>query len=86
MRNKTNSELLVAIGNSVKKHRKAQNLSQEQLAESSGLDRTYISGVERYVRNLTFNSLSSIIKALNLSEKSFFETVIEELQEVENEV
>jgi transcriptional regulator with XRE-family HTH domain len=45
-------------------------LSQEKLGEVAGLDRTYISGVERGVRNPTISSLGRIAAALecNLSE------------------
>ena len=39
-------------------------LSQEQLGEIAGLDRTYISGVERGVRNPTISSLGRIAAAL----------------------
>jgi transcriptional regulator with XRE-family HTH domain len=78
------SRTLQAVGNSIRKQRKILNISQEELAELSGLDRTYISGIERSVRNLTFNSLACIIKALNISEEYFFGLVIEELKEIKN--
>jgi transcriptional regulator with XRE-family HTH domain len=40
------------------------SLSQEQLGEGAGLDRTYISGVERGVRNPTISSLFKIAAGL----------------------
>jgi transcriptional regulator with XRE-family HTH domain len=42
-------------------------LSQEQLARKSGIDRTYISGVERLVRNITLDSLEGPIYALGVT-------------------
>jgi transcriptional regulator with XRE-family HTH domain len=58
-----NKKLLTAIVTVIKRKRIQKELSQEALGFASGLDRTYISGVERGVRNLTINSLDSIIRA-----------------------
>jgi len=55
-------------------------MSQEELAHQAGLDRTYISGVERGVRNITIDSLSQIIEALDISNLSFLEAVIREIK------
>ena len=66
-----NEPLLKAIITIIKRKRIQKELSQEALGFSSGLDRTYISGVERGVRNLTVNSLDSIIKGLNCSNKEY---------------
>lgn len=55
--------------------RKERGLSQEELASRSGLDRTYISGVERMKRNITLDSLSKILKGLKMSPEKFFEDV-----------
>jgi len=48
-----------------------RGLSQEQLAKKSGIDRTYISGVERGVRNITLDSLETIILALDTKPELF---------------
>lgn len=58
---------LKKFGESVRAYRVAQDLSQEQLAERADLDRTYISGVERGVRNLSLASIVRIAKALKTS-------------------
>lgn len=51
--------------------RTRQGLSQEQLAKLSGIDRTYISGVERGVRNITLDSLETLIQALKTTPIKF---------------
>ncbi len=56
---------LKALGLSVRQVREQRGLSQEQLGFESELDRTYISGVERGVRNPTVRSLLRLAKALD---------------------
>lgn len=55
------------FGDNVRAKREALNLSQEQLAERADLDRTYISGIERGVRNLSLLSAVRLAKALKCS-------------------
>jgi transcriptional regulator with XRE-family HTH domain len=55
-----------AFGRAVRRVRSAQGLSQEELGFKSGLDRTYISGIERGTRNPTLESLWRIARALNV--------------------
>jgi transcriptional regulator with XRE-family HTH domain len=55
------------VGLNVKKYRAARDLSQEDLAFECGLHRTYISGVERGVRNPTVVVLEKIAKALKVA-------------------
>ena len=59
--------VLVAFGNSIRQLRAKQKLSQRVLAERSGLDVTYISGIERGVRNPSLKSLESVAKGLGCS-------------------
>ncbi len=59
--------ILIAFGQSVRKHRDAKGFSQEVLAEKADLDRTYISGIERGVRNPSLLSIARIAKALGVS-------------------
>jgi transcriptional regulator with XRE-family HTH domain len=42
---------LAAFGRNVAKVRSERGLSQDQLAEQASLDRSYVSGIERGVRN-----------------------------------
>jgi len=55
------------VGNNVKKYRKELGLSQEGLALDCGLHRTYISGVERGIRNPTVLVLDQIAAALKIA-------------------
>jgi transcriptional regulator with XRE-family HTH domain len=66
----------------VRKLRKKRNLSQEALGYRANLDRTYISGVERGVRNITLDSLEQIISALDMDIVTFVNTVAEEINEL----
>lgn len=49
----------------------ASGLSQEELAHDAGVDRTYISQVERALRNITVIVLARIAKALKTMPDSF---------------
>lgn len=55
------------VGFNLKKYRKEAGLSQEGLADECGLHRTYISGVERGVRNPTVVVLERIATSLNIA-------------------
>lgn len=55
---------LIAFGRNVARIRNAQGLSQDKVAETADLDRTYLSGIERGVRNPGIKSVLRIAKAL----------------------
>ena len=59
--------VLRKFGQSVAKLRRAMELSQEALAEKSDLDRTYLSDIERGVRNPGIKNVSRIAKALDVT-------------------
>jgi transcriptional regulator with XRE-family HTH domain len=54
------------VGRNVRRLREEAGLSQEKLALEAELDRTYVSGVERGVRNPTVTVVARIAKALNI--------------------
>ena len=60
------------FGSNVKKYRLERNLSQEQLAEKSGLHRTYISAVERAERSISLDNIQKIALALNIEVDKLF--------------
>jgi DNA-binding XRE family transcriptional regulator len=59
-----NSHELSQLGGRIRQKRKQIGLTQEGLAYKADIDRSYIGGVERGERNLTFTVLCSICHAL----------------------
>jgi transcriptional regulator with XRE-family HTH domain len=55
------------FGKRVQSLRKERGLSQEAFAAACGLDRTYISGIERGRRNLSLRNIEVIAKALRVT-------------------
>ena len=60
-------EICKKFGSRVRDLRIAQGISQEVLAQKSGLHRTYIGGIERGERNISLVNIEKIAKALNLT-------------------
>ncbi|AYA03424.1 XRE family transcriptional regulator [Acinetobacter sp. WCHAc010034] len=58
------SELSIAFGQLVRKHRKEKNISQEQLALLCNIDRSYLGRIERGEVNITLEKLYHLAKAL----------------------
>lgn len=54
------------FGLNVQKYRIKSGISQEKLAELSGLHRTYISSLERGQRSISLNNIEKIAIALNI--------------------
>lgn len=52
------------VGRNVRQLRQARGLSQEELAFEAGLDRTYVSGIERGVRNPTVTIIGKLARGL----------------------
>jgi transcriptional regulator with XRE-family HTH domain len=65
------------FGQAVRRHRELLRLSQEELADRSGIDRTYISGVERGVRNPTLDVMQRIARGLGADLDVIFSTARE---------
>ena len=59
-------EISKAFGVVLRKHRKAANLSQEQLALQCELDRTYIGMLERAERQPSLTTIFTICNVLNI--------------------
>ncbi|MGC9997283.1 MAG: helix-turn-helix transcriptional regulator [Terriglobia bacterium] len=67
------NSIQVKFGRALRKHRKVKGLTQEKLAELSGLHFTYVGSVERGERNVSIKSINSLIRALDLSYSEFFD-------------
>jgi len=57
----------------VRELRQARGLSQEGLAERSGLHRTYISSLERGQRNVGIDNVRALARALDVTPSTLFE-------------
>lgn len=55
-----------ALGLAIRELRRASGVSQEAFAASCGLHRTYIGGIERGERNVSFANLLRIADALDV--------------------
>lgn len=62
-----NNNLLKLFGQSVRNKRLYQKLTQEELADIAGFDRTYISLIERGKRNISLLNIYRLSKALKTS-------------------
>jgi len=71
----------VAFGEILRQFRKLAKFSQERLAQESGLDRTYISLLERGLRQPSLNSLLKISKGLSVSSSEIVAAVETKLNE-----
>lgn len=60
------------IGLRIKELRKEKNFSQEELANLSNLDRTYINSVENGKRNISIINIEKIANAFDLTLRDFF--------------
>lgn len=58
--------LLHIFADNVRYYRTEAGISQEKLAELAGLHRTYISAVEREVRNISIENIEKIAGALQI--------------------
>lgn len=61
------------VGRNLSKFRKDKGLTQEELAFDCELDRTYISGIERGIRNPTVLILQKIASALKIAPSKLLE-------------
>ena len=61
------------LGKKIKQCRTDMGISQEKLGEMTGLDKTYISGIERGVRNPSLKNIDKLAKALDVPASSLLE-------------
>lgn len=64
---------LKKFGRFIRQQRESQDLTQEDLAGAAGLDRTYISHLERGLRNPGLLHLRRLAKALGIHPSEFFD-------------
>lgn len=70
---KTKSDILFKFGKRVRELRQEKGIpSQMDLALKSGLDRTYIGGIERGERNVALKNVEKIAKVLGVTLDELF--------------
>lgn len=68
-------DIRIRFGRAIRRIREEQEINQEEAAERCGLHRTYYSGIERGVRNVSLVNLEKIAKGLRKSLPGLFERV-----------
>lgn len=71
----------ITIGTVLKQVRKSLKLSQEELAYRSSLDRTYISMLERNIKQPTITTIFLLAQALEMKPSEFVQLLEEEFIE-----
>lgn len=64
--------IAVCVGKNIRRLRESKGLSQEAFAELAGLHRTYVSGIERGVRNPTLTIMERVADSLEVSIADLF--------------
>ena len=67
------------FGRRLRAFRLSMGLSQEALASSAGLDRTYVSGCERGQRNISLENIYKLSVALDISPAELFKDPADEI-------
>ncbi|MBI5374649.1 MAG: helix-turn-helix transcriptional regulator [Candidatus Schekmanbacteria bacterium] len=70
---KHRDNFLKRFGNRIRIIRQKKNLSQEELAQIAGLDRTYMGGIERGERNIGLLNVKKLADALKITPKDLFD-------------
>lgn len=63
----TRDSVLASLGSNLRREREKKTLTQEKLAEIAELDPTYVSGIERGVRNPGIRNVAKLAKALGIT-------------------
>lgn len=65
-------DIKISVGKRVKELRNKLGISQEELADLAGLDRTYITSVECGKRNISIVNIEKLTLALKVTLAEFF--------------
>ena len=65
-------DIVKVFGTNLRNRRTALGISQEKLAEKSGLHRTYISDIERFQRSISLENIQRIADALEVETYKLF--------------
>lgn len=81
----TPSWLNIVFGEQLRSVRKAASMTQEELAFRAGLDRTYISLLERGLKSPTLTTFFQLCRVLNQKPAIFIARISEQLTHLEQE-
>jgi transcriptional regulator with XRE-family HTH domain len=62
----------IRFGRAIRRIREEQGINQEEAAERCGLHRTYYSGIERGVRNVSLVNIEKVSKGLKMALPDLF--------------
>lgn len=65
-------DIRIRFGRAIRRIREEQQINQEEAAERCGLHRTYYSGIERGVRNVSLVNIERVAKGLKISLSDLF--------------
>jgi transcriptional regulator with XRE-family HTH domain len=65
-------DIRIRFGRAIRRIREEQEINQEEAAERCGLHRTYYSGIERGVRNVSLVNIEKVSKGLKTSLPDLF--------------
>ena len=65
-------DIVKVFGTNLRIYRKELGISQEKFAEMCGLNRTYISDIERFQRSISLDNVQKIANALGIETYKLF--------------
>jgi transcriptional regulator with XRE-family HTH domain len=68
-------DIRIRFGRAIRRIREEQEINQEEAADRCGLHRTYYSGIERGVRNVSLVTIEKVAKGLKTSLPDLFRRV-----------
>ena len=68
-------DIRIRFGRAIRRIREEQGINQEEAAERCGLQRTYYSGIERGVRNVSLVNIERIGKGLRTTLPELFRRI-----------
>lgn len=66
-------DVKILVGKRVRELRNKLGISQEELADIAGLDRTYITSIECGKRNISIVNIERVARALGVTLREFFD-------------
>ena len=68
-------DVVQLLGVNVRHHRKLKGMTQDELAVAAGMERSYVSDIERGTRNPSVLALGRLAEALGIEPKVLLERV-----------